>query len=192
MPVDNSAKELASQNASGSSINPIKFSQMGPNIQQLKAQNASLMDTIFSLQERVKILEERFREMGYTTKRIVQSEIATSYTLDAQAQTMYGLQLGLCVSTIDPLKMNRVRYYHPSIHQPDIPMKALPFAYATSTGFPSFDDSGLTWVPPAGTAICLLYQNGNRDSAFYIGSIWNRDRGNPPTWAYPIQEYESL
>jgi len=170
----------------------LPFSELGTSVQNLRSQNASLMAVIGDLQQRLATMEERFREMGYTTKRIVQSEIAGSYTLDAQAETMYGLQLGLCVSTIDPLKMNRVRYFHPGIHRPDIPLKAMPFAYPTSTGFPSFDDSGVCWVPPAGTALVLLYQNGNRDSAFYIGSIWNRNRGNPPTWAYPVQEYEEV
>lgn len=168
------------------------FNQVGQEVVRLASENTGLRDQITGLEDRLKLMEERFREMGYTTKRIVQSAIAGSYTVDAQAETMYGLQLGLCVSTIDPLKMNRVRYFHPAIHRPQIPVKALPFACATSTGFPSFDDSGVTWVPPAGTALCLMYQNGNRDSAFYVGSIWNRDRGSPPTWAYPIQEYQDI
>ncbi len=150
----------------------------------------NFLATIRDLEFRTKAIEARFSEMGYTTKRIVQTSLDGSYTLDSQSETLYGLQLGLCVSTIDPLKQNRVRYYHPAIHKPEIPVKALPFASPTSAGFPSFDDSGLCWVPPAGTALCLMYQNGNRDSAFYIGSVWNRDRGNPPTWAYPIQEYQ--
>lgn len=166
--------------------------QVGSEVAQLQAANGSLMEQLAQLTDRTKVLEERFREMGYTTKRIVQSHIAGSYTVDPQAETMFGLQLGLCVSTIDPLKQNRVRYFHPAIHRPEIPVKALPFANPTSTGFPSFDDSGVCWVPPAGTAICLMYQNGNRDSAFYIGSVWNRNRGKPPTWAYPIQEYQEI
>lgn len=155
-------------------------------------ESKNLLGVIRDLEFRTKSIEARFSEMGYTTRRIVQSSLDGSFTLDSQSETMYGLQLGLCVSTIDPLKQNRVRYYHPAIHKPEIPVKALPFANPTSTGFPSFDDSGVCWVPPAGTALCLMYQNGNRDSAFYIGSVWNRDRGNPPTWAYPIQEYQEV
>lgn len=171
---------------------PTPLPKVGTAVQDLQSQNASLMSVIDDLKKRLSAMEEQFREMGYTTKRIVQSEIAGSYTLDAQAPTMFGLQLGLCVSTIDPLKMNRVRFYHPGIHKPKIPLKALPFAYPTSTGFPSFDDSGVCWVPPAGTTLALMFQNGNRDAAFYIGSIWNRNRGNPPSWYYPIQEYENI
>jgi len=165
---------------------------MGEEINTLKAQNAGLVGSLKQALTRIKSLEEKFREMGYSTKRIVQSQIAGSYALDAQAEMLYGLQLGLCISTIDPLKMNRVRYFHPGIHKPDIPLKALPFAWPTSAGFPGFDDCGLSWVPPAGTTLALIYQNGDRDSCFYIGSVWNRFRGSPPMWSYPVQEYEEI
>jgi hypothetical protein len=191
MPSQNENQQLAQQ-VSIPGTGKISYAQMGQNVHQLIAQNAGLMGTIQLLNDRVKVLEEKFREMGYTTKRIVQSEIANSYTVDAQAETMYGMQLGLCISTIDPLKQNRVRFYHPAIHRPHIPMKALPFAYPISAGFPGFDDCGVCWVPPAGTAVCLIFQNGHRDSPYYFGSIWNRNRGNPPTWAYPVQEYQDI
>lgn len=180
------------QSQQNSPASPVSFKELGPTVSELRSQNEGLMGTITKLEQRLQTVEERFREMGYTTKRIVQSQIAGSYTVDSQAETMYGMHIALCVSTIDPLKQNRIRYYHPAIHRPKIPLKALPFACATSTGFPSFDDSGITWVPPAGTAVCLLFQNGDRDSAFYIGSIWNRNRGNPPTWAYPVKEYDDI
>lgn len=168
------------------------FNQVNQEVIKLNSENSGLREEVTGLHDRLKFLEERFREMGYSTKRIVQTAISSSYTVDAQAETMFGLQLGLCVSTIDPLKQNRVRYFHPAIHRPEIPVKALPFASPTSAGFPSFDDSGVTWVPPAGTALCMMYQNGNRDSAFYFGSVWNRNRGNPPSWLYPVREYQEI
>jgi hypothetical protein len=165
---------------------------LNQQVKEVESSTLGITDEVRMLKDRINVMEQHFHEMGYTSKQIAKSAISGSYTLDAQAETMYGLQLGLCVSTIDPLKQNRVRYYHPAIHRPQIPVKALPFAMPTSAGFPSFDDSGVCWVPPAGTALCLMYQNGNRDSAFYIGSIWNRNRGNPPSWAYPLQEYQDI
>ncbi len=157
-------------------------------MQEISKTKASLKQTIFELEGRVKIMEQRFSELGYSTKRLVQSEIRSAYSIDSQLETLYGVQLALCVSTIDPLKQNRVRFFHPGLHKPEVPTNALPFAYPISP-FPSFDDSGVTWVPPAGTALALTFQNGHRESPFYFGSIWNRDRGNPPSWGHPVEEY---
>jgi hypothetical protein len=121
---------------------------------------------------------------------MVTSFLSKAYTLDSQPQVMQSMDLALCVSTDDPLIENRVRFFHPRFHRPNVAVESLPFAKPINP-FPSFDDSGLTWVPPAGSTICLFFQNGNPDMAFYGGSVWNRNRGNPPTWAFPVQEYET-
>lgn len=167
---------------------------------QVRSSAAGLMDEVRTLNDRLMKLEQKFSELGYNTKRLVQSEIKSAYSIEPQAQTMYGLQIGLCVSTIDPLKQNRVRFFHPSLHNPNVPMMALPFAAPVSAGFPGFDDCGVTWVPPAGTALAMIFQNGERESPFYFGSIWNRNRkaytrGNAgttnagPSFGCPVPEW---
>lgn len=152
--------------------------------------NTGLKGEVTELQNRIKALEQRFGDMGYSAQQLVKSEIQAAYSVESQSECLYGLQLGLCVSTIDPLKQNRVRFFHPALHNPDTPMKALPFADPVSAGFPGFDDCGVTWVPPAGTALALIFQNGHRESPFYFGSIWNRDRGNPTTFGCPVPEWD--
>jgi hypothetical protein len=155
----------------------------------LRETNRTLTHTISQLEARLRQLEQKFTELGYNSKRLVQSEIKSAYSVEPQAETLYGLQLALCVSTIDPLKQNRVRFFHPALHKPEIPMKALPFAYPVSCGMPGFDDCGISWVPPAGTALTLLFQNGNKESPFYFGSIWNRYRGRSTDFGCPVPEW---
>lgn len=152
-----------------------------------------LTDDLYSLNQRLKNLEERLSEIGYDTKRIVQSEIKRKWKIPAQATTAFGMQLALCVETIDPWKQNRVRYFNPLFHTPKTPLKSLPFAFPISP-MGGFDDCGLTWVPPAGSTVCLVYENGHRDSAFYIGTTWHRDRGPDGNhkFALPIEEYEKI
>src|ERR1035438_449874 len=109
---------------------PIPIPQQGQQLANLQSQNQGLIGLIDELQLRIKTIEEKFKEMGYATKRIVQSEVSGYYTVDRQTELMQGLQIGLCVSTIDPLKQNRVRFYHPAFYQPDLSVKQLPFAFA--------------------------------------------------------------
>lgn len=57
-----------------------------------------------------------------------------------------------------------------------------------------FDDSGLNWVPPAGSTIALLFEAGSRASAFYIGTTWQRNRGpqGQHNWGINIPEYYKI
>jgi len=43
--------------------------------------------------------------------------------------------------------MNRVRYFHPKLHDPKSSLFSLPFAKPVSS-MGGFDDCGLNWVPP--------------------------------------------
>ena len=54
-----------------------------------------------------------------------------------------------------------------------------------------FDDCGLTWVPPAGCTVCIVFENGNRQAPYYIGTAWHRNRGpdGKHTWGINIEEY---
>jgi len=127
-----------------------------------------------------------------------------------------GVHLALCVDTRDPLKQNRVKFFSPVLHIPitggetvipgadDAPdrrlsvvtkISELDWAYPISS-MGGFDDCGLTWVPPPGSTVCLIFQHGSPDAAFYIGTTWHRDRGpvgdHLEQWNYDIPEYNKI
>jgi hypothetical protein len=152
-----------------------------------------LFDTIGSLNDRLKLLENRFSELGYDMTAIVQSEYKKKWKIKPQAETMFGLYTALCIDTIDPWKQNRVRYFSPLLTKPGTPVKALPFASAISSAG-GFDDSGMCWVPPAGSTLIIMFENGSKDAAFYLGTTWHRDRGpdGGHNWSYNIDEYYKI
>jgi hypothetical protein len=154
---------------------------------------ASISD-LNAMEERIRTLENRFNEAGYSFKKIVTSEIKQKFRVQPQAETHFGMFTALCVDTIDPWKQNRVRYFSPLFHNPDeTPIKALPFAHPIST-FGGFDDSGSSWVPPAGSTLCIVFENGSRQAPFYIGTTWHRDRGpaGQHNWGFNIEEYYKI
>src|SRR6516162_9189831 len=84
-----------------------------------------------------------------------------------QRNAYFGIHLALCVDTRDPLKQNRVKYFSPVL---DIPLQYSAVTFPDGTVGPSqatkiseldwaypissmggFDDTGLSWVPPAGS-----------------------------------------
>ena len=93
-----------------------------------------------------------------------------------QTRHMPYMTRALCVDTIDPFKLNRVRFFHPLIHKPHAKKLQLPFASPVSA-MGGFDDSGLNWVPPASSTVVIFFENGNRNSAFYFGTTWQWSRG---------------
>jgi hypothetical protein len=50
--------------------------------------------------------------------------------------------------------------------KPETQIDQLPWAHAVSS-MGGFDDCGLTWVPPAGSKVVILFENGFLD---YMGS----------------------
>ena len=150
-------------------------------------------DQVFSIDQRLKVLEERFYELGYNMTGLVQSETKKRWKIPAQSETNFGLFTALCIDTIDPWKQNRVRFFSPLFHKNDTPIKSLPFANAiTSAG--GFDDCGMTWVPPAGSTLCIIFEGGQRQAPFYFGTTWHRDRGpdGEHIWDYNIDEYYKI
>lgn len=133
---------------------------------------------------------KRLEDIEEQLPSFVQSEIKKNWTIVPQAETQFGLHLALVVDTIDPWKQNRVRFFSPLLHAPNTPIKALPFAWPISS-MGGFDASGLTWVPPAGSMLCILFENGNRQAPYYLGTTWYRDRGpdGGHNWGYNIDEY---
>ncbi len=113
------------------------------------------------IEQRLAQVEERFSEMGYGIKGLVKSEIKASWKTPAQQETIYGMHTAICIETIDPWKQGRVRYFSPLQHMKDAAVKSLPWAYPISSQG-GFDDCGCTWVPPAGSKLCLIFEAGNR------------------------------
>jgi len=151
------------------------------------------MLNIEELNFRLNDLEAKLDDTGYSMSRIVQSQVAKKTKYLPQANTAIGVQLALCIDTIDPWKQNRVRYFHPMMHNPNTPINSLPWAWPVSV-FGGFDDSGSNWVPPAGSTLCIMYENGNRHAAFYFGTTWVRDRGpdGKNNFNMSIPEYDKI
>lgn len=153
----------------------------------------TLPQQISNISDRLKEIEERFSDLGYDTKSLVTSEVRKKWKVEAQATSMFGVSTALCVDTADPWKQNRVRYYSPMLFRPNSPIKELPWAEAISS-FGGFDGSGASWVPPAGSTICLLFEQGFRNAPFYIGTTWTRDRGpeGKRNFNYNIEEFYAI
>ena len=127
---------------------------------------------------------------------------------ELQSEAYHGLHLALCVDNRDPLKQNRIRFFSPVMHIPtklaeDAPANSVNYATtdlnaldwaAPVSAMGGFDDCGMTWVPPPGSTVCLLFQNSDPEAAFYIGTTWQRYKGpeNDPVWNYPVPEYQKI
>ena len=129
-------------------------------------------DDIEAMMDRIKYLEEVVNNLGYIGKAAKKRRFKARNT----PNVMYGLTRALCIETVDPWKENRVRFYHPVLHDPDSPILSLPFASPVSS-MGGFDDCGLSWVPPAGSTLIIFFEGGSLESAFYLGTTWHRDRG---------------
>jgi hypothetical protein len=141
------------------------------------------------VEQRLAQIEERFSEMGYGIKSLVQSEVSTNWHTYAQTETIYGMHTAICIDTIDIFKQGRVRYFSPLQHSPNSSVNSLPWAWPISSQG-GFDDCGCTWVPPAGSKLCLIFEAGNRQWPYYIGTTWDRDRSGG--WDIPVPEYEKI
>lgn len=139
---------------------------------------------------RLRKLEEFVTNLGVE----LQNTKARAFPSKTQTMTFDGMTRALCVETIDPRKENRIRFYHPRLHRPELPVLSLPFAKAISA-MGGFDDCGLNWVPPAGSTVCILCENGNRDQPYYVGTTWDRNRGvggKGLDHIFPSREWEAV
>ncbi len=140
--------------------------------------------TIQELEDKIKALETAFSQVGFSIKNAVTTDSVRRTRLQNTSQAVYGLQIALCVSTDDPLAQGRIRIYHPVFdgeYDPNIP-NSLPSVDSLAWCSPisslgGFDDSGVTWVPPAGSKVAVIYLEGSREQPFYIGTIHDRHRG---------------
>lgn len=101
------------------------------------------------------------------------------------------MHLALVVDTLDPLKQNRVRFFSPFLHTTKLKLNQLPWANPISS-LGGFDDCGASWVPPAGSTVALIFESGHKGAPYYIGTVWQKYRGQPPNWPYPIEEYDKI
>jgi hypothetical protein len=130
------------------------------------------VEIIKQLYDRIGSLEKSVGNIGAATR--ISSR--RKWKKHKQASTLNHLTRAICVATIDPWKENRVRYYSPYLHDPKTPLLGLPFARPCSS-MGGFDDCGLNWVPPAGSTLLIMFEGGNREAPFYLGTTWHRDRG---------------
>lgn len=152
--------------------------------------NINEIKLIQSLQNRIANLEEALTSIGYDAKASKKRRFATK----RQASVLHSLTRAMCVETIDPWKENRIRFYHPLLHDPKTKLMSLQFASPVSA-MGGFDDCGLNWVPPAGSTVMLLFEGGSRDAPFYIGTTWHRNRGpngQELMQVYPSREYQAV
>ena len=91
--------------------------------------NLSLPDKIDNMSQRIFQLESRFSDMGYDVRNLVQTEIKSSWRNPPQSEAINSLHTAICMETIDPWKQGRVRFFSQLLHNPDTPVKALPWAY---------------------------------------------------------------
>ena len=116
---------------------------------------------ITALERRIMQLENKANNSNYEMQEVIRNELKSSINIIEQAETQFGMYTALCIETIDIWKQNKIRFYSPLFHRPDRPIKEFPWADAISS-MEGFDDSGLTWIPPAGSTVCIAFENGNR------------------------------
>ncbi len=152
-------------------------------------QSDNIMDMFWQMWQTVGQLQSRFKEMGFDDRPIAQSSFKRKSLIQMQPNNVIGMTRALCVETLDPYKDQRVRFFSPLLHDPETPIKGLPYAKHISA-MGGHDDCGLVWVPPAGSTLALIFENGNREAPFYLGTVWQRDRGpGGGNFNYPVLEY---
>ena len=142
---------------------------------------------------RLKTLEQKIGQTRYDTRAVVQSELSSGIKIHMQQESLHGIYIALCIDTIDIWKMNRIRIFCPLLHNPDNPLDEFPWAMPISS-MGGFDDSGLNWVPPAGSTVVISFEGGNRGAPYYHGTVWNRNRGKQGAtfWSNNTQEYKDI
>lgn len=148
--------------------------------------NVDLASYIKTLNDKINSLESTINEMSVD----VRASRKNRFQRKTQAGPINYMSKALCVQTTDPMLEQRVRFYHPLLHEPNAPISSLPYAKPVSA-LGGFDDSGLAWVPPAGSTLCIIFENGHRSHPHYIGTSWHRDRG-PNGSLLGIQEYAQV
>ena len=145
-----------------------------------------------TLEQRLKMMEEKLFQLESNAQRLIDSSVENKYAVTQQAQTLSAPIIGYCVDTIDPHKLQRIRFYSPFLHAPDTKIADLPFARFVSP-LGGHDDCGTAWVPPAGSTVVIIHENGDRGSPLYLGTTYHANRGaDGNSFPYPITEFQKL
>lgn len=133
---------------------------------------------------------ERLEEIAQEALRQQEEKESVEY---AKPAIRYGIYTAIVISTFDVWKQNRVQFYLPTTDDATPAVDGLPWASPISS-FGGFDDSGATWVPPAGSKIAIVFENGQNGAAYYLGTVWTRKRGpgNTNDFGFPVPEFQAL
>lgn len=159
------------------------------------------LPAVDQLKKEVDLIKNFISDLNKKMGTFVKSEFNKAYNYISQDNTLTGMYTALVVDTFDVFKQNRIRYFNPVLINPkdsndsqqSVKITSLPWAFPIST-LGGFDDSGSNWIPPAGSTVCLIFENGNRRSAYYIGTTWTRNRGKDEgrNFGVPIPEFDLL
>ena len=118
----------------------------------------SLPEKVIRIYDELQAVKE---ELNQTQQNIKDYYVQKNhFAIVPQSEQQMGIITALVVETIDIWKQNRVRFFCPLFHDPNRPIKSLPWAYPISP-FGGFDDCGVTWVPPAGATVCIAFEGGH-------------------------------
>jgi hypothetical protein len=150
----------------------------------------SIIDEIHQLQSNIKHLKDWMYESSENIKGMMANKSELPHETPKQIQMLYGMHTAICVDTIDPFKQGAVRCFSPLLHEiQGVQIENLPWAMPISSQG-GIDDSGCSWVPPAGSKLCLIFESGNRQRPFYLGTTWDRSRKGG--WGLNVEEYEKI
>jgi hypothetical protein len=133
---------------------------------------------IQQLQQKIAMLEAQLNGLHQSMFKFVQARNNYAVSMPTEPTTSFAFITAICVSTMDIWKQNRIKFFSPLLHNPYLlTVEQLPWAAPVSS-MGGFDDSGLTWIPPAGSTVCIIFEDGCRQSAYYLGTTWNRMRSS--------------
>ena len=148
---------------------------------------------IADFQYRIQQLEDKIfaleREKGNIPKTVSpfakkEKAAAKLFAKPWSPQALHGVFTGICTDTRDPWKMGRIQVYCPIIHNL---RNALVLSESTlswarpCSAFGSLDETGSVFIPPEGSLVLIMFEGGNRESLFYIGSTWIPKRADQET-----------
>jgi hypothetical protein len=148
-----------------------------------------MIKNIENLESRIATLEAQFGDTLNSSKKLVRSEISKKWKMFSQKYATFGMLKAICVNTIDPDCKNQIQFFSPFLNKLDAEIESLPWAKPISA-MGGFDDCGLTWIPPAGSMVAIIFENGDRGAPYYLGTIWPGSRGENP--GYTNTEYEKI
>lgn len=141
-------------------------------IKQIK----ELKNEINILREHIEFLENK-EESSLNKPSLSRQKLKSqlkNFNVPYNVRPLYGIYMGVCMDTRDPWKIGRIMFYCPIIHNiSDGPLSEDQLGWATPCSFfGSLDETGAVFIPPEGSVILLMFEGGNRNNAYYVGTTW--------------------